>query len=63
MTKKSKPIRPPYLGIEFQTELWRLINDYAEACGGKPDKFVYGNTRRSDAVAKIMELLSEELPA
>ena len=37
-------------------ELWDAINEYVAACGGFPDRCVYGNLTRQQAVAKIEKL-------
>lgn len=40
--------------------LWDAINAYAVACGGSPDKHVYGNTSRMRAVSSIERLVEQK---
>lgn len=37
----------------WKVKLWDAINEYAKACGGSPDRCVYGNTVRQGAVTVI----------
>lgn len=41
--------------------LWDAINKYTVACRGKPDKYVYGNTTRMDAVSEV-ERICQQMP-
>ena len=37
----------------WQVPLWDAINRYVVACGGDPEKAVYGNTSRMKAVVDV----------
>lgn len=40
-------------------QLWFAIHKYVIACGGRPDKNVYGNRLRQEAVVEIERLALE----
>ena len=40
-----------------QEDLWHWINEYVRICGGDPDKNVYANVHRQEAVARIENLV------
>lgn len=39
--------------------LWDAINRYVISCGGNPDKHVYGNTRRMEAVTAVENAVAD----
>jgi hypothetical protein len=41
---------------EDRLALWDAINEYTVACRGQPDRFVYGNTTRMNAVSKVEQI-------
>lgn len=42
-----------------QKRLWDAINEYTVSCRGNPEKYVYGNTSRMNAVVKIENIIRE----
>jgi len=40
--------------------LWKAIHKYVRACGGDPNKLVYGNRDRMNAVVKIERIVYEK---
>jgi hypothetical protein len=47
---------------ELRAELWRTVNDYTVACGGRPDKHV-GSVVRMKAVAELESIVAAALKA
>jgi len=45
---------------EHKIKLWEAIQKYVRACGGDPEKHVYGNTGRMDSVTEIEQLVYEK---
>lgn len=39
------------------SDLWDAVADYVRACRGNPNKHVYGNTPRQEAVARIDNII------
>ncbi len=44
---------------DWQVPLWDAINRYVVTCGGAPDKHVYGNTSRQNAVVEVCNVVRE----
>ena len=47
--------------MSFQVELWNAINRYATAVGGDPERHVYGNTPRMQAVVEVNQVIARAL--
>ena len=45
--------------LEYQTKLWKLINKYAESCGGNPAENIFFNSLRQELVIEIESLIGD----
>lgn len=45
--------------MQFETELWDVINRYAISVGGDPSKNAYGNVPRMQAVADVGKVVAK----
>lgn len=43
--------------MQFEVDLWDVINRYVVACGGDPGSHVYGNTARMQAVSDVSKIV------
>lgn len=48
---------------QWQIDLWNEVNKYAATCGGEPDKHVYGNLPRMQAVVAVEEVVRKAIAA